>query len=290
MVVRFIRLTVFLISLLPLNLARSLGSCVGLCAWLLKTRGANTTLINLKACFPEKSDRDIQHLARESMKHWGITLCEVPVVWRKGDDSLRWVKGLDGEDIVEKIQSSKNGVILASPHLGNWELMGYWGGKQGSITTLYQPPRRFDLDDLLINAREKTGAMLVPTNAKGVAQLIKALKKGELVGILPDMEPARSSGIFAPFFGVPALTMTLIQSLRARTGALVVFCFAQRVPGGFKLVLIEPDQGIDSESLEESGSSINRAVERLVEMAPEQYQWEYKRFKRRPEGNEKFYS
>lgn len=289
MAVRLIRLTIFVVSLLPLRLARGLGALTGLCAWLLKSRGAEITLANLSVCFPEKSAAEIRALARESMKHWGMTLFEIPVVWGRGGKSLKWVRSIDGVALQEKIGSSSNGTIFVSPHLGNWELMGYWGASRGPMTTLYQPPRRFDLDDLLVQARKKTGANLVPTSVRGVAQLAKALKRGEIVGILPDMEPEPSGGVFAPFFGVPALTMTLIHSLQRRTGALVIICFARRIRGGFELVLREPDPRIADDSAAVSATAMNEAVERLVDMAPEQYQWEYKRFKRRPEGYAKIY-
>ena len=290
MVVRLIRALVHIIALLPLRAARGLGAAIGWLAWAVKSRGAITTLTNLKACYPDMSDRELRRLAGRSMRHWGMTLCEIPVVWRRGGDSLAWVTDVHGADVAERIAQRDRGVMIVSPHLGNWELMGYWGGSQGPITTLYQPPRRFDLDDLLVDARRKTGATLVPTNVRGVGQLIKALKKHELVGILPDMEPDMGSGEFAPFFGVPALTMTLIHSLHQRSGAMIVLCFARRVRGGFELVLLEPDEDIYSEDPVASVAALNHTIEKLVAMAPEQYQWEYKRFKRRPDGYPKLYS
>lgn len=289
MIVRLIRFAVWLISLLPLRVARVLGSLVGYCAWLSRSRGSRTAAINLKMCFPEKNEGDIRNLAKESMKQWGMTLFEIPVVWRKGPASLSWINEIQGMALMDEGRRNPAGVLLVSPHCGNWEVMGYWGGSLGPITTMYQPPRLAQLDDLLVAARQKTGANLVPTNAKGVAQLIKALKRGEIVGILPDMEPAINSGVFAPFFGIPALTMTLIHSLQQRTGATVVIGVAQRIKDGFKLVLIKPDDAISSDNVETSVAALNCAVETLVRLAPEQYQWEYKRFKRRPPGYAKLY-
>ncbi len=158
------------------------------------------------------------------------------------------------------------------------------------MTSLYQPPRRYDLDNLLQAVRTTTGATLVPTSGRGVSHLIKALKRGEITGVLPDMEPAeRSSGVFAPFFGVPALTMTLVHSLTRRTGAAVVVGFARRVRGGFVLEFTRPDTDLVSPEEVTAVTALNRAVETLVNLAPEQYQWEYKRFKRRPEGCEPLY-
>ena len=276
-------------SWLPLGLARILGVAIGQCAWLLKTRSANTAVANLKACFPHLSDKDRNVFAAKSMRHWGRTICEIPVVWRRGPASLKWVKEVQGRERLEQAMANGNGVIIVSPHLGNWEMIGYWAGTVGSLTTLYQPPRRYDLDELIRHVRSKTGATLVPTNARGVASLLKTLKRGDIIGVLPDMEPDWNSGVFAPFFGVPALTMTLIHNLVQRSGAAVFLGFAQRINGGFKIVLIEPGAAINSDAPETSVAELNKTIETLVAMSPEQYQWEYKRFKRRPKGMAKIY-
>ena len=289
MIEKLIRAALFLMSRLPLPVARALGASVGQVAWWSRGRGATTTTINLRACFPGLDKKERSKLAARSMRHWGMTLFEIPVVWHRGLDSLNWIKNIEGVERLHEAQAAGKGVMIVSPHLGNWELVGYWAATQGPITTLYQPPRRFNLDDLLRHVRAKTGATLVPTNARGVSSLIKALKRGELVGILPDMEPETRGGIFAPFFGVQALTMTLIHNLVKRSEAAVFIGFARRVPGGFNLVFVEPGSEIAAESSEVSVTALNGAIEALVNRAPEQYQWEYKRFKRRPEGQPKLY-
>jgi len=278
-----------LMSRLPLSLARGVGAVVGQIAWLAKTRESQTTITNLSNCFPQLSEKDINALAGKSMRHWGMTICETPVIWRRGKDSLKLIKHIEGREQIDQAIAQGKGVIIVSPHLGNWELVGYWAGTLGSITTLYQPPRRFDVDDLLQEVRAKTGATLVPTNARGVASLIKALKRGELIGVLPDMEPDTNGGIFAPFFGIPALTMTLIHNLVQRSGAAVFIGFAQRIPKGFNIIFVEPGAEINNDDPQVSVTELNQTVEKLVNMAPEQYQWEYKRFKRRPDGMEKLY-
>jgi KDO2-lipid IV(A) lauroyltransferase len=288
-IITAIKAVLTLLSWLPLGLARALGATIGQCAWLFKTRSARTAIANLNACFPELNQKSRNALAAKSMRHWGRTVCEIPVVWRRGTKSLGWVKEVQGRERLEQAIANGKGVIIVSPHLGNWEIIGYWAGTVGSLTTLYQPPRRYDLDELIRHVRSKTGATLVPTNARGVASLLKTLKRGDIVGVLPDMEPDWSSGVFAPFFGVQALTMTLIHNLVQRSGAAVFLGFAQRIGGGFKIVLVEPDSAINSDNPEISVAELNKAVETLVLRSLEQYQWEYKRFKRRPVGMPKIY-
>ncbi len=281
----FIKLAIRIIGFLPLPLARALGRVAGQYAWWTGSRGTAITRVNLKACFPDMPEAERRRLARRSMRHWGMTLFEVPVVWHRSARSLRLIRNVEGREFLDQGLRQGRGVIIVCPHLGNWELMGLWAVEQAPVTALYQPPRRYDLDDLLQDVRGRTGVTLVPTSGRGVANLVKALKRGEIAGVLPDMEPAEiSSGVFAPFFGVPALTMTLIHSLCRRTGARVVVGFARRVRGGFSLEFIQPDAEIEAPDEETAVAALNRAVERLVIRAPEQYQWEYKRFKRRPEG------
>lgn len=289
MKIAVIPLVLLFLGALPLPVARGLGAIIGQLAWWLGSRGARTAVINLKQCFPQMSAREQRRLAARSMRHWGMTLCEIPAVWRRGQKSLAWIRHIEGLEKIKAAEAQGKGVMIVSPHLGNWEMVGYWAGTLGQITTLYQPPRRFAMDEYLQKARTKTGAVLVPTNSRGVASLIKALKRGEYIGVLPDMEPEANSGEFAPFFGVPALTMTLLHNLEQRTGAAIFVGFAKRVPGGFDLVFIEPSAKIRSENAQQSLSELNQTIATLVAMAPEQYQWEYKRFKRRPEGLAKLY-
>jgi KDO2-lipid IV(A) lauroyltransferase len=178
---------------------------------------------------------------------------------------------------------------MVTPHLGNWELGGLWLSTLGPTTILYQPPKRGEVDDIMRQGRGSAGATLVPTDRRGVAALIKCLKKGETTGILPDMEPELSGGVFAPFFGVPALTMTLIQNLQQRSAATVLLAACFRTESGFLLEIIEPPAAIYSEDRVTSVTALNQGIEQLVTIAPEQYQWEYKRFKKRPPGCAKIY-
>ena len=102
--------------------------------------------------------------------------------------------------------------------------------------------------------------------------------------MLPDQVPPPSGGEFAPFFGVPALTMTLLNRLQQKTGAAVVIGYARRVDGGFRIVFRAAASGIDSEDLGTGLAALNHCVELTALDAIEQYQWEYKRFKRQPDG------
>jgi KDO2-lipid IV(A) lauroyltransferase len=180
--------------------------------------------------------------------------------------------------------------MLLIPHQGNWEVIGLWISAQTAMTSLYQPPKLPTLDKWIKRAREKAGADLVPTNISGVAALLKALKKSETVAILPDQQPSTSGGDFAPLFGAQALTMTLAHNLLSRSQAQAIFCCALREAGGWRLHFCTADQAIYSADQAVSLAAMNAGVESIAALSPEQYQWEYKRFRAQPDGAPKIYT
>jgi KDO2-lipid IV(A) lauroyltransferase len=183
------------------------------------------------------------------------------------------------------------GLIVLSPHLGAWELAGLHLARQGPTAIFYKPQRY--LDDLILAARRRSGAQLAPITAKGIRVLVQALERGEYVGVLPDQEPRENKGAcFAPFFGIPALTMLLVARLARRTGAPVIFMFAERLPeaAGFRMHCIPAPEGIDSDDDVVAATALNRGIEQCVRVCPEQYVWPYKRFRRRPEGQPGIYA
>ena len=131
---------------------------------------------------------------------------------------------------------------------------------------------------------------MAPTNRGGVAQVLKALKNGQIVGILPDQVPSEKGGIYAPFFGVSAFTMTLISKLLIKSDARVFCGFAKRLPNsaGYKVIVEEANNQVYSNNISDSVAGLNKSIEHSVQKAPEQYQWVYIRFRKQPDGS-KFY-
>ncbi len=271
-------------SRLPLPIGRWLGRRAGDLASLLNSREARITRANIALCFPAKTEREQRQLVRDSLRHWGMTVFEIPIIWRRGVAAIKLIGEIHGEPLLERQLASGSGSILVSPHLGNWELVGLWLSTHGPCTFLYQPPKQQGVEDIVRRARAQGGATLVPTDLRGISALVKALKRGEITGILPDMVPDASSGLPAPFFGVPAHTMTLVHNLRIRTGAGILLIFASRTRQGFDIHVLAPDDDIYSDDPQTAVEALNRLVEKSVLIAPEQYQWEYKRFKGRGEG------
>ena len=268
---------------LPLSTARSVGSGLGALAWLLAPRARETTRTNLRACFPDMDPGQREALAKLSLRHTVMAAFEAPRIWTLSKHRLRdYVLAVEGIDLVERACAAQKGLIVLGPHYGNWEFLGKLLPDYGPVTSLYQPLRFASLDSFVKRARELSGARLVPTDRRGVLALLRCLKNGEITGILPDQVPDQGSGAHADFFGICTYTQTLAHGLINKTGCTALLATAERCSGGFRLVFLEPDPRIYAEDKAESLRGLNASIEQLVLRKPEQYQWEYKRFKRQP--------
>ncbi|MCG8668746.1 MAG: lysophospholipid acyltransferase family protein [Pseudomonadales bacterium] len=281
-----------LIGKLPFAAIHSLGISAGQLLWALNTDTRRITQINIDQCFKDESKSWRRQLAKKSLIETAKTGLEMGGVWTKSVDvPLNKIHAVEGANLIEEARKDGKGVIILAPHLGNWEILGNWLCQRYPITNLYQPPEHEAMHDLIYHARTRSGAKLAPTNRRGVVQLVRALRNGELTGILPDQEPERHSGSeFVPFFGNEALTATIIPKLVKESNAVAIGGFCLRDGDGYKVIFRTVDQGIYSDDLKTATACMNASIESYVRECPEQYQWEYKRFKRRPKGMESFYN
>ncbi len=278
---------------MPLRFCRRIGTLLGGILWWVNGRARRTTETNIALCYPAMPEADQALLVKRSLQETAKTTVEMGPAWYwQAETVLKVITKIHGADILAEAAASKQGVILLAPHIGNWEFLGLYLGKYYQTTILYQPPKSEVLGNLIYRSRRRNGVKLAATDRKGVMQLLKTLRAGNMIGILPDQEPDPNSGLFAPFFGVPALTMTLVSNLVAKTGAQLVCGMALRneQSKGFELIFFKADESIAAADLNESVAALNRSVESCVQCAPEQYQWEYKRFKRRPNNLPRFYA
>ncbi len=284
-------LLVKLFARLPLCVLRALGNLLGRFMWLLNGRAARITRENIRLCFPELSPAEQRLLARQSLQETAKTAMEAGAIWR---NSWAWLDDKivtkEGDDVLRSKLAQGKGVLVLAPHHGNWEVVAPYLASVANLTAMYQPLDNPKMDELVLAGRSKLNISMAPTNRKGVMMLFKALQGGTIVGILPDQVPARDAGgEVAPFMGQPALTMTLVHGLIQRTGCAVCSCYAERVDGGFKMVVMDADPAIYSDDLQTSVAGLNASVAACVQRAPAQYQWEYKRFRRLPPEYPKCY-
>ena len=282
-----------ILSKVPFLVAQFVGGAIGFLVAHLPVEMKAVTEKNIKLCFPELSDSERKKLVLNSLVHTGYLMFELGQVWFQPlQKNLKRIINVSGKDIMDKAASRPHGVIVVAPHLGNWEILNHYIVQDYPGVIVYSPPKQKQFEKIIRELREKSGSRLVPASAAGVRAVYKHLKQGGVVYILPDQVPGTEGGMLAPFFGVPALTMTLVSRLVKKTGAEVVAVYGKRLPfyRGFDVVFRAADSRIYSADLEVSVVGLNATVERCVRDIPEQYQWSYKRFKRRPGLDQQIYS
>ena len=279
-----VRVLLRLCSLLPLRVARALGRGVAALLWPWGGRSRRVIERNLQLAFPAMPGAEREQLARRSFRAKGELAAEMGHLWLRSWRHVQsLVKAVHGAELIRAAGMERRGVIVLAPHLGNWEMVGLHTATLGATVSLYEPPKLAGLAPLIRRARERSGATLVPTDSRGIARLLRSVKRGGISGILPDQVPASlHSGQNAPFMGVPCFTGTLVSNLLHRTGALAVFGYARRVPGGFEVCYRAARPEIYDKDMAVSLAALNRGVQDCLEHCVEQYQWEYKRFRVRP--------
>lgn len=269
---------------LPFRAMEALGAGIGLLHWYLPNRARRHSQANIDRCYGDRDPAWRRALVRASLVALGRTLAES--AWflsRRPDQVLPLVHAVRGGEHLERARRAGRGIICATPHLGAWELAAAWVATRTSLTVLFRPPRLAALGEALRRGRERLGGRPVPTDGSGVRALHRALRNGEAVGLLPDQQPREGQGVYAPFMGQPALTMTLLSRIAARTGAAVLFTVMVREPGarGFTLHVWPADPAVADADPEVAAAQVNREVERAIALAPAQYMWNYQRFRRR---------
>jgi KDO2-lipid IV(A) lauroyltransferase len=276
-----IYLVLRLLAWLPLPVMHGWGAAVGRLRLRLGGAAVGDTAANLAIVRPGMTGTQRQALLREVLIEAGKSGSEIVKVWGDGAErALTLVREVRGESLLDDALARGKGVIIAAPHLGCWELLNYWLCRKTPMAILYRPPRIAAIEGLLRKVRGKLAPEQVRADGAGVRTLYKRLAAGRAVGILPDQKPRQGEGQFAPFFGRTALTMVLLPRLAARTGATVLFAFAERLPQGAgyrihirpaPLAIADPDPLI-------ACAALNRGVQECVELAFAQYQWRYRRY------------
>lgn len=277
-----------LLSWIPLNMLYKIADGLGYLVYLMPTATRRITLINLRLAFPTMTESDIRKLALQSIQQTLTGFLELGHIWHHSLDRVHgMIRDVHGLELVKEARNSGQGIIFAAPHLGNWEMLGVYICQMGPMTTLYKPPKIKGLERLIVASRSRPGAEIVPTDRHGVIRLSKTLQQGGMTGILPDQQPHTDGGVFAPFFGIQAFTMTLLPKLAVKTKATVIFAYAKRRPNGagFDIVFTAADPDIYHADPVVAATAMNKSVEQCVRAAPAQYQWEYKRFKKRPDSD-----
>ncbi len=262
-------------SLLPLWLAHALG-------W-----GAGWLVFAASGTYRKRFLTNVRQAALR-WPQWGLAvgeagklLAELPRLWMGRPVPVQ----IEGARHVQEALALGRGAVFLTPHLGCFEIVAQayaesFGQNGHPMTALYRPPRKAWLRELVANSRTRPGMVMAPTNMAGVKQMIKALKKGQSVGLLPDQVPPQGLGLWVPFFGRDAYTMTLSARLAQQTGAAIILGWGERLAWGrgYRVRFLPFAQALPSDGTQ-AATLINQAMEDLIRACPEQYLWGYARYK-----------
>ena len=270
-----------LFARLPLPFVHLLGVGLGWAAYGLAASYRKRLRENLGASRIAENSAQLKALIRANVAESGKAILELPFVWlRPTDDVLAKVRVADGWQAVQTAHAEGKGLIMLTPHLGSFELIGRYLAAQFPITVLYRPPKLSWLEPIMRAGRERDQARLATTDVSGVRALLRALKRGEALGILPDQAPGAGDGVWADFFNRPAYTMTLIRRLQQRSGAPIIAMYAERLNEGRGFLL--HFKRISAPLADEDAAAarqMNLAMEDLIRDCPSQYLWSYNRYK-----------
>ncbi|MFG6412854.1 lysophospholipid acyltransferase family protein [Roseateles sp. DC23W] len=273
------------LSWFPLSLLHALGAALGWIVYLASRTYRRRFRAQVAQAGIAWAD------ARPAVAAAGRMAAELPWLWiatrhRPLGDKLRW----EGGELIAAALAEKRGLVVLTPHLGCFEICAQaiaerFTTPEAPITVLYRPARQASLRDVMAGSRERPGLATAPASLAGVRQMIRGLRKGEVIGLLPDQVPPEGLGVWVPLFGRPAYTMTLAARLVQQTGAELLLIWGERLPGGQGFVvhvLPAPEIARDA-SNEAAATAINAAMESLIRRAPGQYLWGYHRYKQ-PRG------
>jgi Kdo2-lipid IVA lauroyltransferase/acyltransferase len=264
----------------PLWLLHGMGVVLGWTAYLASPSYRRRLRSNAALAGLSTAER------RAAVGQAGCLVSELPRLWLRPAgqaiaDPVHW----ENEALIDALLDQGRGLVLLTPHLGSFEMSAQayaqrFGPRQ-PVTVLYRPARKAWLRELEESARARPQLATAPATLAGVRQMLRALKRGETIGLLPDQVPPEGMGVWAPFFGQPAYTMTLAARLVQQTGAAVAVLCTERLPRGAGYVvralpLAEP---LSDSGDEAAAASLNRSMEAVIRLAPTQYLWGYHRYK-----------
>ena len=264
-----------ILAKLPLSVLHRAGALLGWLVFLVSPGYARRLRANIAGSGIYADPGELERATRSSVAEIGKGAAELVKVWFGDTDELARLVECSTWHVVEEAQALGRGTIILTPHLGCFEIAGWYVAQRIPITILYRPPKQSWIEPLMIAGRSRGHAEVAPANMRGVRLLYRALKRGAAVGVLPDQTPQIGEGAWAPFFGREAYTITLVSRLEKQTGATILFARAERLPRGrgYALAFERYTGALFDER------AMNGEIERLIRECPTQYLWSYNRYK-----------
>jgi len=270
-----------LVAVLPLRAVHAIGGFLGRLVYWLSPTYRRRVRENLRLA--GYSDPDVLRGAIEGAGRQGL---ETPWIWKRPRADLIARTTIHNMALVDEALADGRPVMFLPPHLGCFEVTAQFyaafrpEAKTRPMTVLYRIPRKSILRPIVETGRAADGLRLAPAEMRGVRMLMKAMKDREVVGILPDQVPSRGEGVWAPFFGRWAYTMTLPARLARQFDAIVLFVYGERLPHGegYRIHLRRLQEPLTGDPAHDA-AVMNRGLESLIRECPTQYLWGYNRYK-----------
>jgi len=282
-------LILWLIHFLPFRMIVALGNGIGSLIYLVAAERRRVGKINLKLCFPEKSDEARTRLMRDHFKMFARGLIERSILWWASAEYISSLIRVEGVEHFEAVAGHPS--ILLTPHFVGMDAGGQWIAQHADTVCMYANQKNVYLTELLLKKRARFRTQLLYSRQQGLRPIIKGMRAGMPFIYPPDQDQGVKDGAFISFFGVPAATMTSVSRIAQMTGAKVVPSITRVLPGGQGYVLTFYPAWENYPSGDELADArrMNEFIEQRVREMPEQYFWLHKRFKTRPEGEQKYY-
>ena len=275
-----LQLIVRALSLLPLRALHAIGGALGWAVYWASPAYRRQFRANLPPCLAQR-----QGVLRHAIAESGKQVLELAWVWTRPSEQIQACTRIDNAEALHAILAQDRAILMLTPHLGCFEVIAQNHaaspiGRTRPMLALYRVPRKAALRPLFEQARTHKGLRLAPADLHGVRLMLRALRDRQIVGLLPDQVPSRGEGVWAPFFGRPAFTMTLPARLARAHDAIVLLLFAQRLAhgAGYRIHWEPLHEALSGDPLQDA-TRINRAMEQLILRCPEQYLWSYNRYK-----------
>lgn len=279
----------WLLAKLPYAWLLKIGKGIGRLMLRFNHKARRTAEINLKLCFPEQTALQRKQLLRDNFYCAGISVVETALAWWGKDKQLQPLLHIQGMEHLDAALLQGKGVIFCSAHFMTLELAGRLFAKQRPFAVIYRPQKNPVLDSCAKHYRQQIYQQII---ARGdLRTLIRCLKNNGVVWFTPDVDAGEKNSIFADFFGIPAATITATTRLASLSGAqlIPIFSFRRADSSGYDIQIFPALTNYPSANLPQDTQRLNQIIEAAVRRYPEQYLWQYKRFKTRPPGEKRFY-
>jgi KDO2-lipid IV(A) lauroyltransferase len=290
MMTRFGIFILWLLHFLPLSILVRIGNALGLLLYAVAGERRSVADTNLRLCFPELPEAERSVLVKRTFQSFARSFIERSLLWWASAERIQGYIRVEGLEHYTRAQA-QGPVILLAPHFVGLDVGGSWLIQHVDLVSVYSNQKNPLFHSMLLHGRSRFGNQKLYARQQGLRPVIKAMREQRPFYYLPDQDLSIKDGVFVPFFGVPAATLTTVPRLAGMTGAQVVPCISKLLPGGqgYEVRFYPAWENYPTGDAVADTRRMNAFIEDRVREMPEQYFWLHKRFKTRPEGEEKFY-